>query len=45
MKLKDFQIGDEVTPISNKNHAFGEIMPITEIWPKGRGGKDGIILC
>ena len=44
-KIDDFKIGDFVTPISTKNHAYGEILLISDIWPIGKGGKDGRVIA
>lgn len=45
MKITDFKLGDKVTPISKKNHAYGKVLTVTDIWPIGKGGIDGRVIA
>ena len=43
--IETFKINDLVTPIEPKNHAWGEILEVSEIWEIGKGGKDGRVIA
>jgi hypothetical protein len=43
--IEAFKPTDLVTPISPKNHAYGEILLVSEIWSIGKGGKDGRVIA
>ena len=43
--LNQFKIGQTVTPVSEKNHAYGESLVISKIWPIGKGGVNGRIIA
>ncbi|MCU9611723.1 hypothetical protein OEK97_27810 [Escherichia coli] len=45
MKITDFKLTDKVTPISEKNHAYGKVLTVNDIWPIGRGGVDGRVIA